>query len=333
MTAREGEGPALAEVGPSGDAQVLARLDRYARAKVRARAQASYLDSVLDANDPRRSRYVRLIRCGSWLVFRHWLSYDRHTLAAARFCSQHLLCPLCAIRRGAQALKAYHDKYLALRAQGMAPPGYLVTVTVKDGPDLLERVAHLRDAWRALWHRKRKAEKYPRSFLVAAGVTGGVASYEVKRGQGSGLWHPHLHAVLTCDREPDGQALSDEWRELTGDSYIVDVRPVDEGDPAGAFSEVCKYALKFADMDPADTWLAFRLLRGDRLRECYGAFRGVEIPDSMLDPPLDGPWIDRLWRFLPASGGYYLESIGSGSSGGPFASQGAPDGDAGVPAM
>ena len=57
-------------------------------------------------------------------------------------------------------------------------------------------------------------------------------SYEIKRGQGSGLWHPHLHMIAGREVEPDAEMLSREWHEITGDSFIVDVRPISQDDPS-----------------------------------------------------------------------------------------------------
>jgi hypothetical protein len=42
---------------------------------------------------------------------------------------------------------------------------------------------------------------------------------------------------------------------------VVDVRPI-TGDPAG-FLEVFKYAVKFSDQPPADTWHAYSVLKGN----------------------------------------------------------------------
>ncbi|MBA7653691.1 hypothetical protein ES703_61548 [subsurface metagenome] len=56
-------------------------------------------------------------------------------------------------------------------------------------------------------------------------VTGGAAILEVGHSSKGGLWHPHLHIVCEGKYVPSGQ-LSDQWREITGDSFITDVRPI-----------------------------------------------------------------------------------------------------------
>ena len=242
----------------------------------------------------------RVDACGEYLVFRHYFTVDQVRLHAAQFCMKHLLCPLCAIRRGAKALQAYLPRYEAVIAAEADLRPFLVTLTVKDGPDLAERFKHLQDSQRELWMRKHRGRGSVFDQVAAA-----VWSYEVKKGAGSGLWHPHLHMVALSRVPPDQGQLSAEWHAITGDSFIVDVRPIDLADPASGFLEVFKYALKFSDMEPVDTWAAFQVLRGKRLVGSAGLFRGIEIPDRLLDEPLDDlPFVDRLFCFLRPAGGY-----------------------------
>jgi hypothetical protein len=49
--------------------------------------------------------HQRLTTCGDYLLFRHYFTIDAVRLHAASFCMKHLLCPLCAIRRGARRSK------------------------------------------------------------------------------------------------------------------------------------------------------------------------------------------------------------------------------------
>lgn len=135
---------------------------------------------------------------------------------------------------------------------------------------------------------------------------GGFHSIEVtNKGQG---WHPHVHMIWLCASEPDQQALSAEWHAWTGDSFIVDVRPLH--DPVEGFLEVCKYALKFSDLDESDNWHAYQVMSGQRLIDSHGLMRGVEIPDDLLDEPLDGlPFVDLLYRYLGEAGYGFVRSM------------------------
>jgi hypothetical protein len=295
----------LAQDEASGIEALPRRVQRYGSAKSRALDVADYLRAQPPAAT--RSEAQRLHKlgrtvagCGEYLVFRHYFTVDQVRLHAARLCRKHLLCPLCAIRRGAKALQAYLPRYEAVRAScGLLRP-FLVTLTVKDGADLRERFNHLHDSQRELWMRKHRGRG-----SALDGVKAAVWSYEVKRGSGSGLWHPHLHMVAMASEPPDAVELANEWHRITGDSFIVDVRPIDELDPASGFLEVFKYALKFSDMEPADTVAAHGVLAGRRLVGSAGLFRGIEIPEQLLDEPLDDlPFVDLLYRYFRS--GYTL---------------------------
>lgn len=290
----------LEQVEGSGIEALPRRIDRYGDAKRRALEVADFIGKRDDlAFAGRLSR--RVCECGNYLVFRHYYTVDQVRLHAAQFCSKHLLCPLCAVRRGSKALQAYLPRYEAVRAVEPELRPFLVTLTVRDGDDLAERFRHLHSAQRELWKRKHRGRGSALDHVHAA-----VWSYEVKRGSGSGAWHPHLHMVAMARAIPDQAALSREWLAITGDSFIVDVRPIDESDPASGFLEVFKYALKFSDMTPADTFEAFCVLSRKRLVGSAGLFRGIEIPEDLTDVPLDDlPYIELFYRYM--HGGYTLK--------------------------
>lgn len=279
------------------------RVNRYGKARSQALDIAEYIGGS-DQAQTLAKQLKRLQSCGDYLVFRHYWTVDQVKLHGARLCCQHLLCPLCAIRRGSRALKAYLDRWEIIRADKPALRPFLVTLTVKDGPDLSERFEHLKRSQRELWKRKQRGRG-----CVLDGVAGAVWSYEIKRGNGSGLWHPHLHMIALAEVQPDQAELSREWHDITGDSFIVDVRPISSEDPASGFIEVFKYAVKFSDQPHADTLHAFQTLRGKRLLEPSGCFRGVVEPEGLLDDceALEGlPFVSLFYRYL--RGGYSLES-------------------------
>jgi hypothetical protein len=285
-------------VEASGIEALPSRVNRYGLAKTRALDVAEYIGSLPDEGKLAK----RVYDCGEYLLFRHYFTVDQVRLHAASFCCKHLLCPLCAIRRGSKALQAYLPRYKHLKAQEARLRPFLVTLTVKDGPDLAERFKHLHKAQRELWKRTHRGYRQT-AFL---GIEAAVWSYEVKRGKGSGLWHPHLHMVALAEHSPDQVELRREWEEITGDSWSCDVRPIDEEDPASGFLEVFKYALKFSDMTPADTFHAFQVLAGKRLVGSAGKFRGIEISEDLTDAPLDDlPYVELFYRYM--AGGYSLQ--------------------------
>ena len=285
------------ELGGGGIAALPDRVSRSGEAHRRALAMADY---AIDLGEKAIASNLRL--CGDYLLFRHFYTLDDVRLHAAKFCRKHLLCPLCAIRRASKAMQAYMQRLDVVLTEHPALTAYMVTVTVKDGADLAERFQHLRAAMRRMAQARRDYLKAPdkRLHVEAAKALGGVHSIEAKRGKGSGLWHPHAHAVWLCYEAPDAAKLAQEWHAWTGDSYIVDVRPFyDQADVVGGFAEVFKYALKFSDLPLSDNWQAFLDLSNRRLVDSFGLLRGVQIPEELTDEPLEGlPYIDYLFRWL-----------------------------------
>lgn len=271
------------------------RLTRYSRAHHRAVEMSDYL---------KESGEVKLAKslhgCGSYLLFRDYFTVGKVRLHAATFCKKHLLCPLCAIRRGAKMVKAYLDKLAVIRQSKPGLKAFLVTLTVKDGPDLRERYQHLHRSVQK-YHKLRHVPHIRREVQKASGA---VWSYEFKRGRRSGDWHPHMHAVWLCDEAPDPRKLSEEWHAITGDSFIVDVTPFhDQEDVVSGFLEVFKYAVKFSDLPLADAWHGAQVLAGRRLIASFGEFFGVDVPDSLADEGLDDlPYVELLYRYIHGVG-------------------------------
>ncbi|WP_062794411.1 protein rep [Cupriavidus metallidurans] len=277
--------------GADDAAGLPSRLARYSRAHHRAVEMSNY---VTEQGNDKLSR--ELHHCGSYLLFRDYYTVGKVRLHAAKFCKRHLLCPLCAIRRGAKMVKAYLDRLEVIRQGDPDLKAYLVTLTVKDGEDLRERFEHLHRSVARL-HKTRHGQ---RQHSEACKAEGAVWSYEFKRGKNSGEWHPHMHAVWLCHEAPDAQQLSAEWRDITGDSFIVDVTPFhDQQDVVTGFLEVFKYALKFSDLPLPDAWHGYQVLAGRRLIASFGAFRGIEVPEEMTDEGLDDlPYIEMLYRYV-----------------------------------
>ena len=309
MTESRGEknpgGPSLAaETSPGSDSaeRLPARIERYSRAKSRATEMRDYLRSI-----DSRVLAGKLAGCGNWLRFRHYYTVDKVRLAQARFCRKHLLCPLCAIRRGSKQLKAYIDRFEAIKALNGPLKAALVTLTVKNGPDLAERFQHLADALKVLNRRRRNSKGgNGGSFSEWSKVLGFVGTFEVTRNQESHEWHPHCHIIVLHDfnQEINEGYLAFEWLQITKDSFILDVTPLhNPEEPASDFVEVFKYACKFSELSLSDNWEAFTFLHGKRLVFSGGLFRGVDVPESLLDEPLDNlPYISLFYTYLHGAG-------------------------------
>ena len=185
----------------------------------------------------------------------------------------------------------------------------LVTFTIKNGPDLRERFNHLLKSLKKMTDHRRKAisnscRHFPNEANKALAA---VWSFEFKIGAGSGLWHPHCHAVWLHYDDLDEKNLSSEWSGYTGDSHVVNITPFhNQNDVASGFLEVFKYALKFSSLSYEQNWHGYEVLNTRRLVASFGLFRGVVIPETLTDEPIDSlPYVELFYRYM--NGSYYLK--------------------------
>ncbi len=302
------------------------RLQRFATRHQRGQEMAGWLSRQLPTDRVARVRARKLRQCGERLTFRHYFTLDELRLHEGYFCQQSKLCPLCAVRRGAKMLRRYTERVLLVLADRPELKMYLTTLTVRNGSDLGERMNHISQALGQLTHRRRLHWSSNQKWSEACAAVGSVGSFEIKRGRISEEWHPHFHDAWMCDVAPDESALSAEWKEITGDSHVVNVTPfhyVQAGEPATAetvardFSEVFKYALKFSELSFEDNWHAAQQLYGRRLVRSFGALFGVKMPEDLLDDPMEAadlPYVELFYRFI--GGAYELEHFDGDVPGG-----------------
>lgn len=283
------------------------RLVRYSKARDRAFEMAQYIAALGLCDSHGRKVLRELESCGEYLIFRRYLDSDSVRLHGMRSCRQHLICPLCAIRRGARMLSRYVERFELVMREAPHLRAFMVTLTVKNGPDLAERFEHLQGSMLRLGktrHGKRQVSWF-------SSVAGAVWSYEFKRGENSGEWHPHVHMVVLAEEAPELREMCADWKDITGDSHVCEVHEM-YGDPVVAFCEVFKYAVKFGDLPLADNWHAFETLRGNRLIASVGNLYGVNIPADLTDDALDEPrWVDLLFRYIRGPGYTFQGEIGT----------------------
>lgn len=151
----------------------------------------------------------------------------------------------------------------------------LITLTLRhrDQP-LRHQVDRLIDSFRTLRGKP----------IWKAAIDGGVAFIEVTYNPETNRWHPHLHVVCTGSFISQSD-LSSTWSQITGGSYIVDVRAVRDIDQVAAY--VVKYATK-----PMNTALyrhplklaeAVRALQARHLCMTFGTFRGWRLTQRDTD--------------------------------------------------
>lgn len=317
--------------GSDETAKLPQRLERYGAAKLRAMQNLAYIDAVLQGSQdipfqqlarvPHVSHVHQLTRlreirpklreCGNYLGFRQYDTVGKVRLTAANFCKVHLLCPLCAIRRGAKSLKAYLDRFRVIRAENPRLKLSLVTYTVQNGDDLAERLGHLKKCLTELLRRRKLSlhgNRHRTEWKKAVGIVG---SFEVTN-IGNG-WHPHVHMLVLHEERMNAAEMKSEWAKLTGDSHVLRIDPARHPDePERDFLEVFKYAVKFSDLTPGDNVHAYQVIRDRRYQLLFsaGAFRGVEVPEELTDERLDDlPYVELFYRYI--DGLYHLAPEGA----------------------
>lgn len=175
----------------------------------------------------------------------------------------------------------------------------MLTLTLKNVSDLRAGVDRIRVCFVKLRHRKLYKER----------IRGGIYGIEATVGE-DGLWHVHLHALISADYIRQPKIVCD-WLEITQDSFIVYIQKVpgrcyvktDSGkwvwkwlDVRGALRYVVKYMVKGADIDgwSADKIAEFvTALDNVRMVQAFGIFLGKMDKDRIIRCPECGSccWI------------------------------------------
>lgn len=108
---------------------------------------------------------------------------------------------------------------------------------------------------------------------MKSAMIGGVWFFEGKLDAVGQRWHPHLHCIIEGFHIPQ-KTLARVWHEVTGDSYYVDIRIID--DPAKRARYASKYATKplhpgvIANPAKLDEFMV--AIKGRRLYQCFGTW-------------------------------------------------------------
>ena len=160
------------------------------------------------------------------------------------------------------------------RVRAQVPPAGIsfLTLTLVDADlSLTELLDKLVASFRSLrqWKRWR------------CNVAGGVAFIELKWNAKSDRWHPHMHVVMESDFLAQA-AISDEWRRITGTSFIVDIRRPKNSET------VIRYVTKYGSKPLNQSFVhdeerldeAIASLKGRHLALAFGAWRGWAMTDD-----------------------------------------------------
>ena len=221
--------------------------------------QAIY--NALRDNYTPAARLERFAFCGSgaW-VYRTTGDLPTYRVAGSN-CHDRFCLP-CQTARAEQLAAVLHSQ---LPDEALS----FITLTIRRSTrPLHEQLTHLTASFRKLRSSK----------LWKSAVEGGVAFMEVKVSKDHQSWHPHLHIIAQARYIPQSD-LAQNWHRITGDSYIVDIRRIDDHDKVRRY--VTKYAskpLSYAPTnDPERLREAIHALRGRRLCFCFGSWRAFKL--------------------------------------------------------
>lgn len=143
-----------------------------------------------------------------------------------------------------------------------------------------------------------KSFKALRQMPIWDKVRGGAAFLEVKWSDKAQRWHPHLHILMDSNYLPQHD-ISDTWRAITKDSYIVDIQQVE------STAHVQKYVTKYVTKPLCHTFVntprlldeALLALKGRRLVFCFGEWYGTPL-DSIEDDELELDEDSPDWKYF-----------------------------------
>jgi len=211
------------------------------------------------------ARAERLLRCAETFAFQVCEDCGGYHFIGPGWRCGDRLCPTCGHHR-ARRLAARYAPMIEEAARGRLL--LFLTVTVKNPEKLTPKV----------YEELKENFKRLRRHGSFKNIRGGVLAIETTRNRQEGTWHPHLHAVLIAERYVNQDQLQREWRELTGDSYVVKVKKA----YGSTVRELLKYPTKLADVrTPAEVLEIALAMTGVRMLQGWGCLFGVrELPDQ-----------------------------------------------------
>lgn len=233
-------------------------------------AAALRIYSILD-NGPENGRAARLRSCRQNAWFARNIDTGEVRVAASA-CSLRW-CPVCS-----NARRNYVTHSVAEWIEQSDHPK-LITLTLKHTTAPLEhQIEHLYAFFRELRRRKE--------FKKA--ITGGIWFFQIKKSSNDGLWHPHIHAVVT-GLYLARRRLSRMWCQVTYGSVVSEIRAVH--DPEKVANDVARYATSpgsLVELPPDDAIEMVEALHGRRICGTWGTGRGISLRPKLGDDA--GKW-------------------------------------------
>ncbi|MFK5959735.1 MAG: hypothetical protein QM495_12815 [Lutibacter sp.] len=168
--------------------------------------------------------------------------------------------------------KKSYEKVLKNQGNILDKNWYYIVLTVVNDSDIDKCFNHLRDSFSNVRQLIKDFKKGNNGTTVFK-VSGGLYSIEITYNQYNNTFHPHINLMLAFDKPIkdvkmypskklknqtkimyNSKILSEEWKFITGDSYITSVTPlpIDRNNHnllKKNLMEILKYSLKFNSMD------------------------------------------------------------------------------------
>lgn len=208
----------------------------------------------------------RFEECGSGCTI-EWSATEKKYRLCASFCkSRH--CEPCMRAKGNKMAANLRSKL----EDDTQDTHRFITLPIKHSTaPLRDQINHLFASFKKL----RNMKEWKNS------QTGGAAILEVKWQKETKRWHPHLH-IISAGNYLDKHDLSRMWHQATGDSYIVDIRALQNAKDVAHY--LSKYVAKgtsptvWEDTDAAQEWLSAS--KGVRMCTTFGTWRGYALTKS-----------------------------------------------------
>ncbi len=257
---------------------------RSQRARVRLQTKGHLVRLATELHESELAD--RLQRCHSRLSV---LTCGRHVARIIpNFTCEFRLCPDCARRRSRKLQNKYLPMMRGFLLHNHVKPVHLVLTQSHRKESRKESVARIREAFVRLQRRTFWKEYFK----------GGTWSLEFTKDK-NGFHHTHLHVIGFRRRFFDITLLRDEWFAVTGDSHVLNLKPI--LDIATGLQEVVKYVSKPLDISrfAAVDLKEFLGLKNMRMFGTFGEFRdyckGFEPSDNDGDAMTD---LESLMRNL-----------------------------------
>jgi hypothetical protein len=220
-------------------------------------------------DDDSKSRLPSLLDCRRFAWF-YWNRVSGKVRCVANACRLRW-CPLCSRARYNLIRHSVEDWLKRVRN------AKFFTVTLRhDSDPLPAQIDRLYEAFRLFRRYKTWQNR----------VRGGIWFFQVKRSRKDGCWHSHLHILLDSDYIPKKE-LSLEWLKATGNSFIIDIRKVEDPEKASEYvARYCSRPAKLSEFSKEDQYQLFYGLHGKRLFGSFGSgrecrFRPAKTPDFL----------------------------------------------------